>query len=100
MKIYISLPISGKDIEEVKQLSEIAKNEIIEKGHTPVSPLDVSPNTELSYAQHMGNDIAALLECDAIVFLGDWHLSKGCRLEMNAAVIYDKKIFSNLDSVL
>ena len=69
MKIYISLPIGFKDIEEVKKLSEMAKNKIIEKGHTPVSPLDVSSDTELTDAQNIGNFISSLLECDAVFFL-------------------------------
>ena len=38
MKIYISLPITGHDF---------------------------TPDPRSTYAQHMGNDIAALLECEA-----------------------------------
>lgn len=80
MKIYISLPITGHDIEEVEASCIFASGVIQKLGHTPVSPLDVSPNPEATYAQHMGNDIAALLECDGVLFLPDWRTSKGCRL--------------------
>lgn len=39
MKIYISLPITGHDIEEVEASCIYASGVIQAKGHTPVSPL-------------------------------------------------------------
>ena len=44
MKVYISLPITGHDIEEVESSCIFAKSVLKKKGHTPVSPLDVSDN--------------------------------------------------------
>ena len=92
MKVYISLPITGHDIEEVEARCIFAKAVLKKKGHTPVSPLDVSDNPDASYAEHMGRDISALLECDAVVFLDGWRESKGCTLEHAAAKIYNKLI--------
>ena len=46
MKVYISLPITGHDIEEVEARCIFAKAVLERKGHTPVSPLDVSDNPE------------------------------------------------------
>lgn len=92
MKIYISLPITGHDIEEVEARCIYASGVIQANGHTPVSPLEVSPDHDATYAKHMGNDIAALLCCDAVVFLDGWRESKGCRLEHAAAKIYNKII--------
>ena len=92
MKVYISLPITGHDIEEVEARCIFAKSVLKKKGHTPVSPLDVSDNPDASYAEHMGRDISALLECDAVVFLDGWQESKGCALEHAAAKIYNKLI--------
>ena len=40
MKIYISLPITGRDIEEVEADCIFASGVISKKGHTPVSPLE------------------------------------------------------------
>lgn len=99
MKVYISLPITGHDIEEVEASCIYASGVIQAKGHTPVSPLDVSPNPDADYAEHMGNDIEALLECDAVLFMENWHTSKGCRLENAAAEIYDKQVFYSLDRI-
>ena len=92
MKVYISLPITGHDIEEVEARCIFAKSVLKKKGHTPVSPLDVSDNPDASYAEHMGRDISALLECDAVVFLEGWEESKGCTLEHAAVKIYNKLI--------
>lgn len=99
MKIYISLPITGHDIEEVEASCIYASGVIQAKGHTPVSPLDVSPDPDASYAEHMGNDIEALLCCDEVLFLDGWRTSKGCRLEHEAAIIYGKVAFYSMDRI-
>lgn len=93
MKVYISCPITGHDIEKVKEQIYNAALSIHEEGNVAVSPLEVSPNPEASYAEHMGRDIQALLECDAVLFLKGWETSKGCKLEMQAALIYNKQLF-------
>lgn len=94
MKVYISLPITGHPIREVEKRIERAKKHLRKMGHEPVSPLDPAVNNDHSkpYNVLLGNDIAALLECDAALFLDGWSDSKGCTLEMEAAGIYGKKI--------
>lgn len=99
MKIYISLPITGHDIEEVEASCIYASGVIQAKGHTPVSPLDISPDPDATYSEHMGNDIEALLNCDAVLFMENWRTSKGCCLENAAAEIYDKQVFYSLDRI-
>lgn len=99
MKIYIILPIAGHDIEEVVASCIYVSGVIQAKGHTPVSPLDVSPDPDATYAEHMGNDIEALLNCDAVLFLPGYQKSKGCRLEYEAAVIYGKEMYFDLDEI-
>ena len=94
MKVYISLPITGHDIKDVERRIGQAKEALRALGHEPVSPLDPEVNNDLSkpYGVLLGNDIAALLECDAALFLDDWGTSRGCYLEMEAAFIYQKEI--------
>jgi hypothetical protein len=99
MKIYISLPITGHDIEDVEASCIFAKGVIEKKGHEGVSPLDVSPDPDASYAEHMGHNISALLECDAILFLPGYYTSKGCRLEYQAGKIYKKQKFFSLKDI-
>lgn len=100
MKIYISLPITGHDIEEVEARCIFAKAVIEKKGHTPVSPLDVSPDPDVTYSQHMGNDIAALLECDAVLFLDGWEYSRGCKLEFMTALLYQIPYFTSFEQIV
>ena len=57
-------------MDEVRNESEKAKATIEELGHVPVSPLDVSPNPDAPYSEHIGKDISALLECEATC--GEW----------------------------
>ena len=92
MKVYISLPITGHDIEEVEARCIFAKAVLKKKGHTPVSPLDIDHSDPDFYEAVIGTDITALLCCDAVVFLDGWTASRGCNLEMEAAKIYGKVI--------
>lgn len=92
MKVYISLPITGHPIDEVRKKADLAKQQLSDMGHEPVSPLDVSPDPDAPYNEHIGRDISALLQCEAVLFLDGWMTSRGCRLEMEAALIYKKEI--------
>lgn len=42
MKIYISIPISGRDIDEQKRKAKEVEDIIRELGHDPVNPLTVA----------------------------------------------------------
>lgn len=96
MHVYISLPITGLDMKDVEQQSEMAKEKLKELGHTPLSPLDIVNDKDMPYSYCMGLDIMTLLECDAVAFLSGWEKSKGCKLEFNAAIIYNKVIIYHL----
>lgn len=72
MKIYVSLPISGHDIEETKEYAEKVKKFLEEKCDEVITPFDVCDEEGKSYSYYMGRDIEALLECDAVFFTPDW----------------------------
>lgn len=90
MKIYISLPISGYELSERRKYAERVKARLkrINQQAEVVTPFDVNPDQKLSYAEYMGNDIAALLTSDAVYFCKGWDKSRGCRLEHSAAFEY------------
>ena len=92
MKVYISLPITGHDIEQVEASCIYASAVLKKKGHTPVSPLALDHQDPEFYEAVIGTDITALLLCDAVLFLDGWETSRGCRLEHAAAEIYGKKM--------
>lgn len=95
------MPISGRPIKEaiaegkriVETLSAAHKNWEI------INPLDISAGLPKEvwnlperkrYAAFMGADIEALLgEADAVVFTMGALVSKGCRLELCLANVYD-----------
>lgn len=103
MKIYISGPISGYDLEERKQAFENARKEILDfcerwdeksGGHTEVEVF--SPphayKEGMTYEQIMRYDIEQLLKCDLIVFLNGWQDSRGCKAEREVAQVCGIKI--------
>jgi hypothetical protein len=90
-KIYISLPITGRDPEEVQRISDKLIDAVSKFGATPVSPLDIYAGKNPSYEDYICFDLRALLQCDAVVFAHDWQDSRGCRLERAAAEIYGKR---------
>lgn len=91
-KVYISVPITGKDITFIKLHLDLVKKGLVSNGHEPVTPFDASPDYNASYAEHMGKDIQALLECDAVYFCRGWQESKGCQAEYEVARIYGKQM--------
>ena len=96
-KLYISLPISGRDLEDVKRRANTLKDSVESEEYIPVTPFDICPDSTLPYSELMGRDIAGLLECDAILFDYDWNESRGCRAEMAIAQIYNKRIYKIKD---
>lgn len=104
MKIYLSGPISGYDLEERKQAFENARKEILDfcerwdeksGGHTEVevfSPIHAYKEG-MTYAQIMRYDIEQLLTCDMICFMKGWRESKGCNVEEQVARACGIKVF-------
>lgn len=92
MKIYVSLPITGYDLEERKARAAELKLRFEREGHEAVTPFDLDWEEGKDYAHYMGRDIEALLRCDAVYFDRGWEKSKGCCLEYWAAVLYQKAI--------
>lgn len=93
-KIYISLPITGRDFDEVESEILYVSGVLEMKGYRVVTPIDfdVNPDLDKPYHELLGNDIKALMECDAICLFPGWEKSKGCRLEHFAAKLWDKEI--------
>lgn len=97
MKVYISIPMSGKDLNAQRVKAELLAEAIKEEGHEPVNPFDTPfPPDELPdrerYAYFMGEDIKRLLLCDAIYLCDEWMYSKGCQAEYEFARTYGLKI--------
>lgn len=83
MKLYISIPIIGRALHEAKAHAEAIKAKLAPHGHECITPFDICPEPDRSYAHYMGRDIETLLadDIDGVVFGAGFHDSKGCRLE-------------------
>ena len=94
-RIYVSLPISGYDLDERKLYAIWVKNLIKDKYPKVakvITPLNVCSEPDKPHSSYMGKDIEALLECDAIYLCEGWQNSKGCMAEFEVARIYGKEI--------
>lgn len=90
-RMYLSLPITGRKIEKVKEYAKKVKEKWVAKGYDVVTPFEVNP-IELRYEECMGRCVTALLLCDGIILCHDWFSSKGCRAECHVAQVYGKMI--------
>lgn len=97
-KLYVSLPITGRDLVSVKEHAAKVKKVWEKRGYEVVTPFDLVPeNIEGMgeaefYAYCMGKCVEALLLCDGIVLCNGWFESKGCRAECDVAEVYGKMI--------
>lgn len=91
-KCYISLPITGRDLDEVRERIAELKRKLQDKGYTPVSPFDGDVDFNTTHEEHMREDIKMLLDCDYVLMSSGWEHSAGCREELNAALACGIKI--------
>lgn len=89
---YISLPITGRDLDDVRERIAELKRKLQDKGYTPVSPFDRNVDFNATHEEHMREDIKMLLACDCILMGLDWEYSVGCRADLNTALACGMKI--------
>ena len=83
--IYIAGPITGYDLEERRHEFSTIQYYLLIDGHEVVNPMELEHNHDKSWESYMRECIKALIKCDAIYLMKDWHLSEGERLEFTIA---------------
>jgi len=78
VKLYLSGPVSNNP--DARNLFYKAEEYYSSIGYEVVNPLKLNMDCP-TWEQAMRRDIAALMDCDAIVMLPGWELSKGAKLE-------------------
>jgi len=80
-KIYIAGKVTGTDPQEcIKKFAEMEARLSQNPEYEVINPMKIAgPSYEWHIA--MRRCIAALMECDHIVFLSDWFFSDGAMLE-------------------
>lgn len=89
-KIYISLPVSGREDEARARAAEYKKR-LKAEGWTPVSPFDIFAGKDPSWADHIAFDVRTLLHCDAMFCSWDSSDSPGCRVEHCAVMNWNER---------
>jgi hypothetical protein len=104
VKVYVSGAITGLPLDAARAAFADAADRLAAEGHVPVNPFDVPPHPAcdcpIPFEEAMGavgaggghqwgcylrGDLAALLDCDAILMLPGWESSHGARLELTVA---------------
>ncbi|MGM9778963.1 MAG: DUF4406 domain-containing protein [Prevotella sp.] len=84
-KIYLSLPISGYDYSERKQLSMQVQMELEKRGYEVFNPMFNGLPKDATTHEHMRVDFKMLCECNEIIMLPKWNHSAGCLQEFGVA---------------
>lgn len=75
-KVYISLPIIGREIDSVHSDCERTKQNLLKSGFTPISPLELYNGNDTPYPEHTKN-IQTLLEYHTVYFVHGWENAQG-----------------------
>lgn len=80
-KIYISLPISGKDFKEQREYADKVAHSLSRQGWDVVNPFNIYAGRNPNYYDHLAFGLRALMDCDAVFFCREWVKSFGCNVE-------------------
>lgn len=104
-KIYIAGKVTGLSQTECTVNFGLAQEAIEKLGHEAINPLLVVNDWKAKWDFAMRKCIAALMECDMILMLDNYHDSPGARIELDLAkrlnipVAYEEPFFKKLKRV-
>nr|WP_294922153.1 DUF4406 domain-containing protein [uncultured Flavobacterium sp.] len=94
-KIYIAGKVTGEDQKQCIEKFQKAKELIEKRGDEAVNPIEVVGDWTATWDEAMKKCLKALIDCEAIMLLEDWNLSRGAKiefrlaLELNLTIIYN-----------
>ena len=93
LKIMISQPMKGKTEEQIRsERAELVKK-LEEKGHEVVDTIFAEETPEGdARLYYLAKSIEAMSKVDAVVFMPGWEKARGCQIEHEIAVRYNKFI--------
>ena len=87
-KVFVSLPISGRNIEERRSCAAAVKKMLLERDDVTgvVTPFDMVDYEEgKDWDWYMVRTIAQMRDCNAAFFCEGWEDSAGCQMERKEA---------------
>ncbi len=108
MKIYLSIPITGRDYQAQKAKADEAAKRLRAACYEVANPFEKGGESlDADYAELMGEDIKELLRSDRVLFLEDPEFdsnkpgySREVDLEWQCAFTYDIEMHYSLDNLL
>lgn len=93
MKIIISQPMNGKTEEQIRNERASLVKELEEKGYEVIDTIfaEKAPEGD-ARLYYLAKSIEAMSKVDAIIFMPGWEKARGCKIEHEIAVKYNKFI--------
>lgn len=80
-KIYISIPITGRDYDKQRQHADLVARKLSCKGYQVVNPFMIYAGQNPTWEDYICADLRAMMDCDAVYFCEGWRDSHGCIIE-------------------
>ena len=92
-KIMISQPMRGKTNELIKEERKVLVKEFEDRGYEVLDTIfDEAPKNVDEAIWFLSKSIEYLAQADVIFFMKGWEKARGCKIEHQVAVEYDKEI--------
>lgn len=95
MKIMISQPMRGKTNEQIRKEREQLVKKLKSEGHEVIDTIiNEEPPKDINEAiYYLSKSIEFIGKVDAVYFMKGWEKARGCKIEHEVAVEYDKQLF-------
>lgn len=92
MKIMISQPMRGKTEKQIKDEREYLVKQLQDEGHEVLETVFDDFDCYASPIAYLARSIEFLDKADAVVFMQGWENARGCIIEHEIALKYNKFI--------
>lgn len=93
MKVMISQPMNGKTQEQIEEERADLVKSLEDKGYEVVNTIFAEETPEEDAALfYLAKSIDAMSKVDAVIFMKGWENARGCKIEHEIAVRYNKFI--------
>lgn len=94
MKVMISQPMRGKTEEQIREERAELIKQLEEQGHEVIDTIftEEAPKDCDTAIYYLAKSIEMIGKVDGVVFIKDWQLARGCRVEYMVAKEYEKFI--------